>query len=97
MMEQYYKILKRPVVTERTTEMGERENKVVFSVALKANKYEIAKAIEAIYGVKVVDVNTAIVRGKVKRVGRHTGKRSNWKKAIVTLGEGDSIDFFANV
>lgn len=96
MLEQYYKILRRPIVTERTTEIGEKENKVVFEVALKADKLLIAQAVEAVYQVKVVGVNTSIVRGKIKRFGKNVGKRSNWKKAVVTLKEGDNIDFFAN-
>ena len=96
MIEQYYQILRRPIVTERSTKLGEEQNKVVFEVALKADKLTIAKAVEAIYQVKVVGVNTSIVRGKTKRFGRTIGKRSNWKKAIVTLHEGDKIDFFAN-
>ena len=96
MIEQYYQILRRPIVTERSTKLGEEQNKVVFEVALKADKLTIAKAVEAIYQVKVIGVNTSIVRGKTKRFGRFVGKRSNWKKAIVTLHEGDKIDFFAN-
>ncbi len=96
MIEQYYQILRRPIVTERSTKLGEEQNKVVFEVDLKADKLTIAKAVEAIYQVKVVGVNTSIVRGKTKRFGRSVGKRSNWKKAIVTLHEGDKIEFFAN-
>lgn len=96
MLEQYYQILRRPIATERSTEMSENLNKVVFEVSLKADKLEIAKAVESIYKVKVVGVNTSIVRGKIKRLGKNIGKRSNWKKAIITLKEGDKIDFFAN-
>ncbi len=96
MIEQYYQILRRPIVTERSTKLGEEQNKVVFEVDLKADKLTIAKAVEAIYQVKVIGVNTSIVRGKTKRFGRTVGKRSNWKKAIVTLHEGDKINFFAN-
>ena len=63
---------------------------------MEANKIEIRKAVEKIYGVKVTSVShTQIVRGKIKRLGRNVGKRPNWKKAIVTLAEGSSIDFFA--
>ena len=96
MIEQYYQILRRPIVTERSTKLGEEQTKVVFEVDLKADKLTIAKAVEAIYQVKVIGVNTSIVRGKTKRFGRTVGKRSNWKKAIVTLHEGDKINFFAN-
>jgi large subunit ribosomal protein L23 len=88
-------IIKRPLLTEKGTTMGEDENKVLFEVTLQANKIEIRKAVEKIYGVKVMSVRTLKVRGKIKRVGRNVGKRPNWKKAVVTLAEGSSIDFFA--
>ena len=67
---------------------------MTFAVALDANKIEIKQAVEKAFDVKVKNVNTALVAGKVKRVGRQFGKRSNWKKAFVTLEEGNSIDFF---
>jgi large subunit ribosomal protein L23 len=89
-------IIKRPLLTEKGTAMGEAGNKVLFEVAMDANKIEIRKAVEKIYSsVKVTGVHTQIVRGKIKRVGRSVGKRANWKRAIVTLAEGSSIDFFA--
>ena len=88
-------IIKRPLLTEKGTAMGETQNKVLFEVDKKANKIEIRGAVEKIYGVKVRAVQTQLVRGKLKRVGRNSGKRPNWKKAIVTLVEGSSIDFFA--
>lgn len=96
MMNEHYNIIRRPVVTERSTTLGERENKYVFDVARKANKIQIARAVEAIYGVDVIRVNTLVMRGKVKRIGSNIGKRPNWKKAFVTLKDGDAIDFFAN-
>ncbi len=77
-------IIKRPLLTEKGTAMGE-----------SANKIEIRKAVEKIYSVKVMSVHTQRVRGKIKRLGRHVGKRPNWKRAIVTLAEGSAIDFFA--
>ncbi len=89
------KIIKRPLLTEKGTTMGEDSNKVLFEVALNANKIEIRKAVEKIYGVKVTAVRTLKVRGKIKRVGRNVGKRPNWKKAVVSLAEGFTIDFFA--
>ncbi|WP_018131282.1 50S ribosomal protein L23 [Effusibacillus pohliae] len=79
-------IIKRPVITERSTELMEA-NKYTFEVDLKANKTEIKKAIEDIFGVKVAKVNTMRVPAKQKRVGRFVGKTSEWKKAIVTLTE----------
>jgi large subunit ribosomal protein L23 len=88
-------IIKRPLLTEKGTAMGESGNKVLFEVAIGANKIEIRKAVEKIYSVKVMSVHTQLVRGKIKRMGRHVGKRPNWKRAIVTLAEGSAIDFFA--
>lgn len=90
-------ILKRPLLTEKGTAMGEDGNKVLFEVAHDANKIEIRKAVEKIYKVRVTSVHTQLVRGKMKRVGRNLGKRPNWKRAIVTLAEGSTIDFFAPV
>ena len=87
-------IIKRPLLTEKGTSMGEAGNKVLFEVAIHSSKVEIRKAVEKIYNVKVTTVRTQIVRGKIKRVGRSVGKRANWKRAIVTLAEGSSIDFF---
>ncbi len=88
-------IIRRPLLTEKGTAMGEEGNKVLFEVTMRANKIEIRKAVEKIYHVKVTTVHTQIVRGKMKRQGRSVGKRPNWKRAIVTLAEGSSIDFFA--
>ncbi|MBO6178093.1 MAG: 50S ribosomal protein L23 [Selenomonadaceae bacterium] len=86
-------ILIRPLITERTTQlMG--EGKYVFVVAKKANKIEIARAVTEIFKVKVVAVNTANVTGKKKRLGRNVGKRPDYKKAIVKLAAGESIEFF---
>jgi large subunit ribosomal protein L23 len=87
-------IIKRPVITERTTDLME-ENKFAFEVALKANKTEIKAAIEEIFGVKVDKVNTLRVPSKQKRVGRHIGRTSEWKKAIVTLAaDSKPLNFF---
>ncbi len=92
-MKEAYKIIKRPVITEKANLSKEENNQLVFEVATYANKVEIAKAIEELFGVKVGDVRTQIVSGKRKRLGRHIGYSSKWKKAIVTLKEG-KIDFF---
>ena len=86
-------IVIKPVVTEKSIGLMEN-NKYVFKVALSANKIEIKKAIEEIFKVKVVDVNTVRVKGKEKRMGRSVGKTSDYKKAIVQLAEGDSIEIF---
>ncbi len=87
-------VLKRPVVTEKSTALREEENQYAFEVALDANKIEIRRAVESTFGVRVLDVRTQIVRGKMKRFRRGFGKKPNWKKAVVTLREGDFIDFF---
>ena len=87
-------IIKRPIaLTEKAARLKEA-NKVVFEVALGANKIQIRQAVETLFNVKVVDVNTLVQRGKPKRLGRQDLKRPNWKKAVVTLREGDDIQFF---
>lgn len=86
-------IIKRPVITEKTQAMM-NENKYTFEVPMTANKVEIRQAVEAIFNVKVVEVNTMRVLGKTKRMGRFVGKRSDWKKAIVRLAEGSKITLF---
>lgn len=87
-------IIKRPLLTEKGTEIGENENKVFFEVSLDSNKIDIRDAIESLYDVKVESVNTQVMRGKLKRVGRSSGKRRNWKRAIVKLQGENTIDFF---
>ncbi|MFD1673149.1 50S ribosomal protein L23 [Alicyclobacillus fodiniaquatilis] len=87
-------LIKRPIITERATELME-ENKYVFEVDRRANKVEIRKAIEKLFDVKVAQVNTLNQTGKQKRVGRHVGRTSDRKKAIVKLTpESNPIDFF---
>ena len=90
-------ILRRPRITEKGSLQAEKAPVVVFEVARDANKVEIANAVKAAFNVEVQDVRTMIVRGKIKRRGRSIGKRPNWKKAIVTLAQGQSIDFFGGV
>ncbi|MCX7572302.1 50S ribosomal protein L23 [Tumebacillus sp. DT12] len=87
-------IIKRPVITERSTDLME-ENKFAFEVELKANKTEIKAAIEEIFGVKVAKVNTLRVPSKKKRVGKFVGRTSEWKKAVVTLTpDSKPLNFF---
>ena len=86
-------IIIRPLITEKSTALM-AEGKNVFEVAKAANKIEIAKAVSTIFNVKVVNVNTVNVEGKKKRMGRFVGKRSDYKKAIVKLAEGNTIEFF---
>jgi|TARA_B110000263_G_scaffold212727_1_gene196329 large subunit ribosomal protein L23 len=87
------KILKRPIVTEKSHLLGE-QGRYVFEVDSGANKHQIAKAVEWAFDVKVVKVNTLTVPGKVKRYGRRPSKQPDWKKAIVALQPGDTIQLF---
>jgi large subunit ribosomal protein L23 len=90
-------IIIRPLVTEKGSQIREQENKYLFSVAMTANKIEIKRAVEEIFNVKVKSVKTATVHGKVKRLGVYEGKRPDWKKAVVTLEAGQTIDLFEQV
>jgi large subunit ribosomal protein L23 len=92
-MRDIYRIIRRPLITEKGTHMKERENKVLFEVTRWANKVEIRKAIESIFHVHVISVNTLSLRGKEKKVGRFSGRTPDWKKAVVTLRQGETIDF----
>ena len=97
MSDSIYNVLKRPLVTEKTSENRERSNQYAFEVDVSANKIQIRKAVEEIFGVRVTDVRTINMRGKVKRFRRGLGKRYNWKKAIVTVRDGEMIDLFEGV
>lgn len=91
-------VIKYPIVTEKSSQLQGERNQYVFCVDRKANKFEIKRAVEALKkDLKVESVSTQIVRGKVKRVGGSFGKRSNWKKAIVKLKEGQSLDLLEQV
>ena len=94
-------IIKKPVITEKMTAISEKLNRYAFIVDTRANKIQIKKAVEDLYGVKVVSVNTMNYEGKSKsrytKSGVITGKASDTKKAIVTLAEGETIDFFSNI
>lgn len=90
------KIIKRPIaLTEKAAVLKEDANQVIFEVDPRANKVQIRGAVEELFEVRVQSVNTLIQRGKVKRMGRQYYKRPNWKKAVVTLREGDDIQFFS--
>jgi large subunit ribosomal protein L23 len=89
--ERAYAIIKSPVITEKAT-MGSQEGKVTFRVSIDASKPEIKQAVERLFEVKVTDVNTSILKGKVKRFRNTMGKRSDVKKAVVTLAEGQTLD-----
>ncbi len=87
-------IVLRPLVTEKATTLKDERNQVSFQVAIDANKIEVRRAVETIFNVKVTAVRTQVVFGKMKRMGRHVGRRPSWKKAIVTLGPGSKIELF---
>ncbi len=91
------KIIIRPHITEKMTLEREKGNKYAFEVAMEANKIEIKKAVEELFKVKVIDVKTMVVKGKMRRIGWTRGKRKDWKKAIVTLKPGDTIPLFEGV
>jgi large subunit ribosomal protein L23 len=91
----------KPILTEKATKLSEKLNCYTFRVSPDANKYQIKSVIETLYGVKVVSVNTAVVRAKNKsrwtKSGLLRGKSNTWKKAYITVGEGQTIDFFSNI
>ena len=89
-----YEIIRRPLITEKTSIQKEIANQLTFEVDRRANRIEIKRAIETAFKVRVASVQTMQVKGKVKRRGRNLGKRRDWKKAIVTLMPGERIDFF---
>jgi large subunit ribosomal protein L23 len=103
-------IIKRPLLTEKSARLretgggaashaegSEYAQQVVFEVARDANKIDVRRAVESLFKVTVTDVRTLIVRGKMKRIGRFSGRRPGWKKAFVTLKAGDNIEFFEGV
>lgn len=90
-------VLKRPLVTEKTTQIAESGNWLVFEVEPKATKTDIRTAVEALYGVNVLQVNTMIAKGKTKGFGARAGRRSDVKKALVKLKDGQSVDLMAGV
>ncbi len=92
-----YDIIRRPIVTEKTTLQKDAFNQVCFEVDRRANRIDIKKAVEAAFQVKVLDVKTMQVTGKIKRRGRILGKRRDWKKAMVKLMPGERIEFFEGV
>jgi len=87
-------IIVRPLVNEKTTDLREKRNQYVFQVATKATKADVKQAVEKYFNVKVTNVRTLVTHGKQRRVGQTIGRRSNQKKAIVTLASGQNIDLF---
>lgn len=94
-------VIVKPILSEKVSALTDKQNKVAFIVDKAANKFEIKKAVEDMYGVTVKAVNTMVYQGDVKsrytKAGVITGRTVSFKKAIVTLAEGDSIDFFSNI
>ena len=93
-MKEAYQIIRRPVISEKGTDLKDKANQYLFEVAGHANKIEIKRAVESLFRVKVQQVRTLSVKGKKKRLGRFVGRTSDWKKAIATLKEGETIEFF---
>jgi large subunit ribosomal protein L23 len=91
-------IVLRPIVTEKTADARERTNTVCFQVARHANRIEVRNAVQALFGVKVLNVRVVNIRGKVRRYGRYSGRRPDWRKAYVRLAAGEkTIEFFNQV
>lgn len=93
-MKSPYDVIRRPLITEKANIDKERRNTYHFEVPLTVDRQEIRQAVEAVFHVHVEDVRTLVVQGKKRRLGRFLGRRPSWKKAIVTLREGDAIDIF---
>ena len=92
-----YQVLKRPLVTEKGTKQKEQSNQIAFEVDRLANKILVRNAVENIFKVKVLGVKVINVKGKERRIGRNVGKKPDWKKAIVRIAPGETIEFFGGV
>ncbi|MEW5914294.1 MAG: 50S ribosomal protein L23 [Thermodesulfobacteriota bacterium] len=93
-MKDLRRVIRRPLVTEKSTTAKETQNQLVFEVDRRSGKVEIRQAVEEMFNVKVLKVRTVNFQGKTKRMGRTLGRRSDWKKAYVTLAPGHSVEFF---
>ena len=91
-MKDLYQVIKRPLITEKSTRQKETFNQVAFEVDRRANRSEVKQAVEKLFKVKVLRVNLLQLEGKKKRVGRHLGKKPDWKKALVRLAPGEVIE-----
>jgi len=92
-MKNIFDVIKKPCLTEKGMLLQETENQVVLKVDPRANKIEIKEAAEKLFNIKVTKVRTANMHGKTKRVGRHVGRTQDWKKAVISLAEGQKLDF----
>jgi large subunit ribosomal protein L23 len=96
-MKSIYEVIKKPLITEKGSSLKEKQNKIVLQVSTEANKIEIKNAVEAVFKVKVEEVRTMVFKGKRKRMGARQGVRSDWKKAVVTLQEGQTVEYLEGV
>jgi len=96
-VDRLHQIIRAPLISEKANRVAENDNQVVFKVSRDATKAEIRQAVESLFEVRVTKVNTLNVKGKTKRFGRSMGRRSDWKKAYVTLAEGSEIDFLGQM
>ena len=92
-----YQVIKRPLVTEKGTKQKEQANQIAFEVDRRANKILVRSAVESVFKVKVLGVKVINVKGKERRIGRNVGKKPDWKKAIVRIAPGETIEFFEGV
>ena len=93
-MKDIYRVIVKPLITEKSTDLQTNHNKYTFQTDLRANKQEIKAAVEELFKVKVTDVRTCVYHGKKTKVGRYSGFKPKWKKAVVTVKEGDNIQLF---
>jgi large subunit ribosomal protein L23 len=97
MSKNHHDLIRKPIITEKAGDAKDKLNKITFSVDPRANKMEVKKAVESIFKVKVDKINIINVKGKPKKLGRSSGKRADWKKAVVTVSEGHTIEVFDQV
>ncbi|MBF0292116.1 MAG: 50S ribosomal protein L23 [Nitrospinae bacterium] len=97
MSKNQHDLIRKPIITEKAGDAKDKQNKITFAVDPKANKMEVKKAVESIFKVKVDKINIINVKGKPKKLGRSSGKRADWKKAVVTVSSGQTIEVFDQV
>lgn len=97
MSKNQHDLIRKPIITEKAGDAKDKLNKITFAVDSKANKMEVKKAVESIFKVKVDKINIINVKGKPKKLGRSIGKRADWKKAVVTVSSGQTIEVFDQV